>query len=431
MRWCVALSGGNDSVALLGALAQVRRRPAFRRVSLRAIHVDHQLRPASRAWARGCRALGATLGIEVTVKRVRVPRRRGSSLEAEARAARYTALAAQLRHGEILFTAHHLEDQLETHLQQLMRGAGVNGLAAMPESMPFATGLLWRPCLALSRDELAAFVARRALPVFEDDSNVDPRFDRNYLRHEILPRLKARWPAAARVAARSAAHLGEARELLETLAQIDLQQVAPRGVVELATLSTLSVPRQRNVLRHWLARAGLGMPDARHLERIRSELPAARPDAQPVVRWSGGEVRRFRGQLHALIGAPVAAREVARWRWSPGRRIDLDGGVGQLRLVADPHGPIDRSALPATLSIRFRHGGERLAVRAGGGRQSVKELLRAAGVLPWERDRVPLVYAGRRLVAVGDWYVSAAFRAPSERQRNRVRLEWLGRSRAV
>lgn len=421
----MALSGGNDSAALLGALAQLRRLPGWRHIGLRAIHIDHQLRPASRRWAQGCRTLGVKLRVPVTVKRVEVPRLRGASLEAQAREVRYAALAAQLRRDEILLTAHHLEDQLETVLQQLMRGAGVNGLAAMPASMPFARGMLWRPCLELTRDELAAFVARHDLPVSEDDSNADPRFDRNFLRHEILPRLKARWPAAARVAARSAAHLGEARELLGALAELDLQRAAPNGVIELAVLAEFSAARQRNLLRHWLAEAGLTMPDARHLERIRRELPAARADAQPLVRWPGGEVRRFRGRLYALIASPAAPRAVARWRWQRARPVDLGGGVGQLRLRADPHGPIDGSRLPASLSVRFRRGGERVAIRAGGGRQSVKELLRAAGVLPWEREQVPLLYAGRRLIAVGDVYLAAAFRATGSAGGKRLRLEWV------
>lgn len=412
---------------------QLRKQKRWRHLQLRAIHVDHQLRPASREWARFCRALGRRWEVPVSVRRVVIARERGRSLEAEARNARYAALAASLRVGECLLTAHHLEDQLETLLLQLMRGAGVRGLAAMPASTAFARGRLLRPCLELPREMLAGFVARAQIPFVEDDSNVDPRFDRNYLRAEVLPKLQARWPAVARVTARSAAHLAEALSLLEELAASDLAALAPQGRVRLEALAHLSVARQRNALRTWLLREGLALPDAVHLERIRHELPSARLDAQPIVRWAGGEVRRFRGELFALPptrertkGAGGRARALS-WRWRRGQILVLGSGRGRWRLRADPHGAIDGTILPDVLRVRWRAGGERIALKAGGPRQSLKEVLRSAGVVPWERERMPLLYAGRRLVAVGDLVVAAPFRAQGTRRRGRLSLEWLDR----
>lgn len=398
------------------------------------MHVHHGLRPAADDWVRFCRALCKALEVPLVVRRVSVPKIRGQSLEAAARTARYGALSRGLRRGEWLLTAHHEDDQLETLLMQLMRGAGVAGLAGMPRCTSFGPGYLVRPLLGEARASLEAWLRMRGVVWVEDDSNVDERFDRNYLRARVLPLLRARWPAAATVATRSAAHLGEARELLETLATLDLAAIGVDDgrLVDLARLATLSVARQRNVLRHWLLQRGLALPDAVHLERIRLELPAARRDAQPCVRWAGGEVRRFKGRLHALMPAAAASAADASsrssplrraWRW---RRQQRDG----LRLIADPEGPIAAKSLPATLYVGRRHGGEMLKVD-GGPRRTLKELLRVAQLPPWERD-LPIVCAdaaGRDIVAVGGLLVAATYRAvpgvtPAA---ERMRLVWAGR----
>ncbi len=424
----MALSGGLDSIALLELLVQWRsRQRASRRVELRAIHIDHQLRPASKSWAKHCRAVARAVGIACTVVKVTVPKRRGESLEAAAREVRYAALAARLRPNEWLVTAHHLDDQLETLLLQLMRGAGVAGLAGMAEAAREPLPL-WRPLLEVSRAELSQWLQARGGRWVEDDSNLDERFDRNYLRHRIVPLLQARWPAASKTAARSAAHLGEARELLQALAEIDAAQVIEDGVVQIAALQALDVARQRNLLRHWIASQGLTMPDAVHLERIRVELPAARVDAQPIVRWEGGEVRRFRQRLHALVpsAAPSSQSIEHRWRWRRQPVLELGAGLGRLRWVQDATGEIAAARLPAVLRVAARVGGERIRLRRTGPNHTVKELLRERGVVPWERERVPLVFAKEALALVADLFVAASFRADpaDDRPQQRLRLVW-------
>jgi tRNA(Ile)-lysidine synthase len=429
---------------LLVALSELHRSSRWRRVPLRAVHVHHGLRPDADAWASHCRALCRGLGVPLSVRRVTVPRTRGTSLEAEARRVRYEALAKGLRRNEWLLTAHHEDDQLETLLLQLMRGAGVSGLAAMPREIAFGSGRLVRPLLHESRAELEAFARARGFVWVEDDSNVDERFDRNFLRRRVLPVLRERWPAASRVASRSASHLGEARALLEALAVQDLAGVSVEGgLVELATLAKLDAARQRNVLRHWLQTRGLSMPDAVHLERIRVELAAARHDASPSVRWAGGEVRRFRGRLYAIrstamhepaMRAPAtkskAPRERRPWRWRSERRFELGEGRGVLRLVADPHGPLSAKALPAVLWVGAREGGEKLALEAGGPRRALKELLRVATLPPWEREALPILFDSKTraaaVVVVADLLVATAFRATSP-AKGRLRLVWEGR----
>lgn len=427
--WVVAFSGGADSVALLAALqAVVRAQPAARRVALRAVHVDHGLNPRSGAWAAHCRRRCRELGVPLTVRRARLVPRRGASVEAEARAARYRLLGAALREGEVLMSAHHLDDQLETVLLQLLRGAGVAGLAAMPACSRLGRGWLLRPLLGLERSTLRAWAGARGLDWVEDDSNADERFDRNYLRLRVLPPLRARWSAAARVVARSAAHLAEARAVLDELAAADLAPLARGRALEVAALQALSPGRRRNAVRAWIQGQGLPLPDTRHLARVVGELCVARADSQPCVRWDGAEVRRHRGRLYALAPAPApaggAALDPLTWPWRRRRSLRLPEGLGQLVLRRDRDGPLDGARLPARLEVRWRAGGERLQTEPGGPRRTLKEWLRVRGVLPWMRDRLPLVHAGDALVAVADLAVAAGFQAGAVARGDRWRIEW-------
>jgi len=427
--FCVALSGGVDSVALLLALQQLRRRSArWRRFTLRAVHINHQLRPAARSWEQHCRRLCAALDVPLVVRRVRVPQGPGRSLEAEARQVRYAALTRAMPKGELLLTAHHLDDQLETFLLQLLRGAGVAGLAAMGECTRLGERWLLRPLLSEPRSELETFARASAVAWVDDDSNVDERFDRNYLRQRVLPLLRERWPAVATVVARSAANLADAQDVLREQALVDLARLAPRGPLELAALTELSVTRQRNALREWLRAAGLPLPDRVHLERIRCELPAARADAQPLVRWGTAEVRRFRGRLYALAQPPVPVPE-GEWRWQRARPYALGPNRGVLRLRSDRNGQVDARRLPAVLTVTGRAAGESLRPSRGEPRRSLKELLRAAAVLPWERNHWPLLRAGGAtgpIVAVVDLAIDAAYRAEAggTPPRDRLSLVW-------
>ena len=297
---CVAFSGGADSTALLAALAaQVSQR---RR--LRAIHVDHGLQSSARAWARHCRDIAAQLGVPLILRRVSVDLGRGQSPEAQARAARYAALARELAPGELLLTAHHQDDQLETVLLQLLRGAGLAGLAAMPAVMPFAAGLLCRPLLEVRRTELVAWLRRRGLPCIEDPSNEDERFDRNYLRHKVVPVIEARFAGAAVAVARSARHAAEAQDLLQQLADADVWRCVDGATLSAAALRRLAPARRRNALRAWIRAAGQQPPDARRLAEIAGPLLAARPDAHPRVEWGKLQVRRHAGRL--ILEARVA-----------------------------------------------------------------------------------------------------------------------------
>jgi tRNA(Ile)-lysidine synthase len=416
---CVAFSGGEDSTALLALLAG---EPALH-PRLRALHIDHGLQPQSRAWVRVCRATCRALAVPFTTRRLSLAHPRGESLEALARAARYAALSEALREAEVLLTAHHLDDQLETVLLQLLRGAGVPGLAAMPAVMPFGRGFLARPLLDVPRAQLRAWVHSRGLRCVEDPSNADDRHDRNYLRHQVLPAIVKRWPAAARTAARSARHMAAAQELLDELARADVARAADGAAVSVAALRALPVARRSNALRFWIAQSGRLVPDAARLEEIAVKLLAARPGANPSVRWGPHQVQRQMGRL--LLHAVQAAPQPYELTWDPRRspRLTLAAGLGHLELVRSAHGLIDAAQLPALLTVRTRRGGERLRPRAGGPSRTLKSLLQDEQVALIERQQLPLLYAGEQLVAAGDLWVDARWQAGTPGAK-RLRLIW-------
>lgn len=398
-RRLAALSGGLDSVVLLHALAGLECAPP-----LIAVHVHHGLSPRAEAWAAACEALCRRLGVTFHCLRVDAAPGRGESPEAAARHARYGALAAFMQPGDGLLTAHHRRDQAETLLLQLLRGSGPAGLAAMPLWQPLGPGWHGRPLLEVDRPQLEAYARAHGLDWVEDESNQDPALDRNRLRHEILPLLRARWPAVDATLARAAALQAEAQDLLAERAREDLETLRGEdpGTLSVAALARLRRPRQRNALRGWLEEKGLPLPGRARLESLLQQALGAAPDAAVRVAWPGAEVRRYRDALHAM--APLAAPP-------PGLCLPWDGrtplavpGTG-VTLTRDGvmrcHG-LDPAALPAPVTVGLRRGGERL--RLGGRTRVLKKLLQARGIPPWERERIPLIHAGDRLAVVwGLW----------------------------
>lgn len=382
--WRVAFSGGLDSSVLLHLLAGLVRREALPPLS--AIHVQHGLQPAAEAWPLHCRRLCEALDVPLTVLSVQV--RPGASLEAEAREARYAAFEAALGPGEVLLLAQHRDDQAETLLFRLLRGAGVRGLAAMPPSRPLAVGHLLRPLLGCSRAELQAYAAEHRLAWLDDPSNADCRFSRNYLRHRLLPLLTARWPQAAASMARSAEHLGEAAQLLDELAQQDLAAAQAPGSftwlelpsLSLAPLRALSAARQRNALRYWL-RDLTPMPDSDHWAGWLALCDAA-PDATPVWRLAAGELHRADQRLWWLSGDWLRAPVMPGVALCAGQWLKLPGN-GSVRI---------EGRLPAVGDWRlaYRQGGERMNL-PGRGQRDLKRLLNERQVPVFVRGRLPLL----------------------------------------
>jgi tRNA(Ile)-lysidine synthase len=418
-RFLVAFSGGVDSTVLLAALARLGLG-----ARVRAAHVDHGLNAESARWASHCADVAAALGVAFESVRVTVEGIADHGLEAAARDARYRALAAVLAPGEVLLTAHHADDQLETLLLRFMRGSGVRGMRGIIAFGSFAAGFLGRPLLDFTRAAIQAQALEWGLRWIEDPTNREPRHDRNLLRLNVLPQLKVRWPAAVKHAGRLAEQMSDAESILDAVAEQDAAGLAHPARVPRAVLAALDAARQRNLLRFLLRRAGLGVPSSVKIEELRSALLNARADAQPLVRWPGGEARVFRGQLHLLAALSAAsprdysARLPARGPWR-----GPEGELAFERVVAEPGLP--GSWLDEGLTLKFRAGGEEFLPLGKRHRQPLKRWLQEAAILPWMRGRIPLLYRGAQLVAVADLWLAAETRAV-EATEQRWRVHWTG-----
>jgi tRNA(Ile)-lysidine synthase len=418
---CVAYSGGRDSTVLLHAVAGLSH---SLRLEARAVHVDHGLQPDARDWARHCAATAHALSVPCDTVAVAVRDVHGKGLEAAARDARYDALRASLRPGEYLVTAHHADDQLETVLLHLMRGSGVAGLAGIPREARFGPGRLCRPLLDVTGEALAAY-ARDCLTPAEitwlvDPMNADRGFDRAFLRHEVVPLLRRRFPAAALAASRSAALAAESALLLDELARADAQLAVDGYRVALRVFNTLGDARQRNLLRFVARERGWAPPPERRLREGLAQLLSAPPGRHPVLGWGGHEIRRYREHLH-LLDAAVPAASGTTAPWPPGRALDLGPARGELALREAGAG-LARDVVAGGLEVTFRSGGERVRPDADRHHRTLKYLFQSRGVVPWMRGHVPLVLSGGRLAAVGDlWVADWARAAPGERA---LRVEW-------
>jgi tRNA(Ile)-lysidine synthase len=291
LRCVVAWSGGLDSTVLLHAL-----RAARGGIRVRAIHVDHGLQAASLKFRQFCELTARRWGVPLTLLKPQVRAPRGASVEEVARQARRAALLGALRPGELLLTAQHADDQLETLLLALLRGAGPRGLSAMPAVMALGGTRLLRPLLGHERAEIAAYARAWRIEWVDDPTNSQERFDRNYLRASVVPALRARWPAAARTMARSARHCANAAQAIEAAAARDLDAAADGAGLAIAVLRRFSAARRAAVLRAWILRAGARAPNERHLLQVEAMM-AARRDAHPELRLPDCILRRAGAML--------------------------------------------------------------------------------------------------------------------------------------
>jgi len=407
-RYIVAFSGGLDSTVLLHALMASH---ATHETGMLAVHVDHGLHDDSATWCKHCESFANSLGVDFVSARVDVDVESGQGIEAAARTARYDAFRSLLRAGDWLLSAHHKDDQAETLLLNLMRGSGPAGLAGIGEVQPLAAGWLVRPLLSVLRNELLDYATEHELAWIDDPANEDRQFDRNYLRHEVMPRFEARWPDVASRLKRSASLAGEASALLDQLADADYQVLGERpDRLELARLRDMPPERQRNVLRYVVRELGLPSPPASTLQSVIMDLIPARDDAQPVVQWPGAEIRRYRDKIYVL---PADAGEAADAGPPKAFEVGMDSiplkpGLGELNLEPGaPHG-LARTVVAAGLEVRYRSGGEEIKPLGQPHTRKLKKLLQEEGVVPWMRERLPLLYSDGELVAVADLWIAAS-----------------------
>lgn len=401
----VGCSGGLDSIALLHSLAAS---PEARQRNLRAVHVHHGLHADADAWAMHCQRVCTALDVALRIVHVDVPRTGGEGLEAAARRVRHAALQAELAENEVLALAHHRDDQAETFLLRALRGSGPDGLGAMRPWRRFGCGWLWRPLLHVPRAQLLAYAQRHGLQWIEDPGNADVAFDRNFLRHRVLPLLRERWPQADAALARSAGLSAQACGLLadqDASALAAVRSVDPK-VVEVADLRSLPAARRARVLRRWIDELGLPPLPAQGVDRIETDLLRAAPDATAAFAWSNAVIRHWRGRLHAdRQREPLPVDWQAEWNALDA--LVLPTGDTLALIAAD-----DVVASGSPLVVHARRGGERIRLPGRSHSHTLKHVLQALGVPPWIRVRLPLLSdASGELLAAGDLVYSAKFEA--------------------
>lgn len=392
-RLVAALSGGIDSVVLLHLLHDLSRHHGFQ---LSAVHVNHGLSPHADDWQAFCRRLCLSLGVPLAVAHVEVQDVAAAGLEAAARQARYAAFEGV--DADWLVLAHQRDDQAETLLFNLLRGAGLAGAAAMPvvRGFPGRSGpRILRPLLGASRADVERYADERHLAWIEDESNLDVRHARNFLRRSILPQLRERFPGCDAALARAAAHFAEGDALLSQLAEIDARTALREGRILVAELGRLDEARARNLLRHVLKRAGVAMPDSARLQEAVRQVCHAAADRQLGIDLGQCLLHRYRGELW-LTPKPYASVAI-NWHGED----TLAWGHGTLRFDRTRDDGICIARLQGkAVRILPRQGGERFRPDARRPRRELKKLLQEHGVPPWQRERLPLLWCGEELVWV-------------------------------
>jgi tRNA(Ile)-lysidine synthase len=401
----IAFSGGLDSSVLLHLAHQYALAHG---IELFAFHIHHGLSANADQWLASCQKVCAETGVHFTARRVEVRHRARSGIEESARIARYAALGELCRlHGvPLLLTGHHRDDQAETVLLQLLRGSGVAGLSGMDmantaESLLGAdVPVVGRPLLAVSRKQLESCAAQAGLVYVDDESNLDPRFARNALRHHVMPALSDYFPGFQERIARTAQHAQSANRLLQALAKNDFESCSDYDCIDLDRLRHLDLDRIDNLLRYWLGLHHMRMPSTSWLEELRTQLLDAKSDAQLCVTHPDGHVRRYRGRVYLTSRddfVPDTVSPIA-FQWNGEAERHFPSYRGRLFFERADEG-VDADWLrEQPLVLHFRQGGETLKLAANRPSRSLKHHYQALDVPPWKRERAPLVYANDNLL---------------------------------
>jgi tRNA(Ile)-lysidine synthase len=409
----VGLSGGVDSVVLLHLLSIISERFSWR---LSAVHVHHGISPKAGDWEDFCTALCARQRVPLHIEHVDIAPLREHGIEAAARKLRHEVFAGQAC--DFVALAHHADDQAETLLLQLLRGAGVRGAAAMPMlAERKGTHAVLRPLLHCSRREILAYAEAQCLQWIDDESNADDSYPRNFLRHRVMPVLEQEFPAYRDTLARSTRHFAEAKELLDELAKKDAGQTMNGSTMQVAVLRQLPLRRAKNLLRYFLHSIGAPIPQATQLDDMLNQLRCARKDATVCVNYCGWQVRRYYGKVYVLRKLSEFDRSfVLPWhgetelKWPAlDVRLRFNRKQSSQKAALQPSGISLLKLQRAPVTLRLRCGGESLRPHPDAATRSLKNLLQEHHIPPWQRDRLPLLYCGDDLVCVLDVAIAADY----------------------
>ena len=382
-RVFLAYSGGLDSSVLLHLLQKERHR-----FQLVAWHVNHGLQDAADAMQDFCAAEAKGYNVEFRLDTLQLGQVT-CNIEAEARRQRYALFESAPNHRSCILTAHHADDQAETFLLNALRGSGSAGLRGIARQRALGEGLLLRPLLDLSREQLSSYASENDLRWFDDPSNFDNRFDRNYLRNEILPGLAARWPHYATALGTTTRLQAETQTLLDEIAALDFETCVETVANDLPTLDrdnllTLTDARRRNLVRYWVRQAGLASIPGARLDELMRQL-SARADAMPMISMPGYSIRLYSGRLFLVAEDSVSAPE-ERYDFELQPVIEIDACALRLQR-AEIFERLQIEDSNQHLSIRFRK-----SKGAGDQNHRLKRLFQKHRIPPWRRDSVPQVY---------------------------------------
>ena len=392
----IGYSGGVDSHVLLYMLAQMKDSLSQ---EIEAIHINHGLNDMANEWVKHCRSICLGLEIKFLLVELDAKSPKGESQEAWARKLRYEAINQFINDGDILLTAHNKNDTAETLLLQLFRGAGPAGLSAMSLNSPFGAGWHCRPLLDYSRSEIEKYADNNNLEWIEDSSNKDNKYDRNFLRNNVIPILTGRWPGMSNTLSRASRIQAETSMLLQDLASVDLEDciLENSGQLSITALNKLSNHRVANVIRYWIKNHGYAIPTSAQMTRIIEDVLNASSDSEPCISWSDTEVRRYRDTLFISSPLPKPPDSSSEICWKLDEECNLV--MGKLHAQRSIGKGIKAKICPENfVTVKFRRGSE--VIKKGGHHHKLKKLFQEFGVPSYYRDFIPLIYIGDKLVAI-------------------------------
>ena len=399
--WWLAYSGGVDSRVLLHLLSQLD-------LDVRAIYVDHGLQQDSADWAQQCEYICKRHGVPFISVAVDARAASRESPEAAARVARYKALAEYIKAGHCLLTAQHQDDQAETLLLQLFRGAGPSGLAAMPFSSKFSDGWHCRPLLNFTRKQIMDYAQHHELTWVDDPSNQDEKYDRNFLRLQVMPLLQQRWPSINKTLSVAAIQQAENKKILHELAVADIGLVDHDTDSLLITdLQQLPAPRIRNLLRYWVKKQQLPVPTRKAMQQIMQQMFIEKDDAKSRVSWGGADMYRFKNRLYAV---PAIAHDDQQIRvWNSAEPLFIASLNKTLSFEKIMGKGLKENVVGQLLTVSFRQGGEVIKPAGRNETHSLKKLFQDIALAPWLRSQVPLIYLNDKLIAVAGYWIDEEY----------------------
>jgi len=416
----VAYSGGVDSHVLLHLIALD---PAFKK-KVTAVYINHGLQKESDEWAVHCQSVASALSVRFRCIKVKIDENSGDSLEELAREARYQALQALLARHDVVLLAQHREDQMETVLLQLFRGAGVQGLSGMPVISTFGEGRMYRPFLDISKKDIDHYAIAHQLNWVEDPSNESNDFDRNFLRNQVIPKLKQKWPALDKTVSRSARHCANAYQLTEDIVLGLYIEVADEQdlTLNIDKLLMLNNNKQCLVIRQWYKTHQLRMPSEKVVDAIIDEVVNALESRNPEIRGQGYSIKRYRKKLFCLKEKSIKG-EQGNLKWPTGLRVIELKNNSRLIISETEEGIPKKIWDKAEVVIKFREGAEKIRLQGREGRHSLKKLYQERGIPPWQRNNIPLVYLDNNLASIADLWRSADY--SSDKGEKCYRIEWI------